>query len=380
MIYFDQSATTAPNESVLNTYVTVSQRFFGNPSSLHTLGQQAEALLRKSTRQVAQLLQIQPKEIVFTSGATESNNMAIKGVAYQYQNRGNHIITTCTEHSSVLQVCKQLETQGFHITYLPVDHQGRICLDDLKAALTDQTILVSIQHVNNEVGTIQPIHEIGAFLQAYPTVIFHVDGVQGIGKVPLNLHDCGIDLYALSGHKFHCVKGVGLLYVRNGIRLSPLIIGGGQQMRLRAGTENLPGIAAFAKALRLALEDVENKRVQIKGIQDYLRKEMLQIKDVTIHTPLQYAAPHILNLSISDIKPEVLIQELSKHEIYISSRSACSTKENHASHVLLAMGRSENEARTSLRFSFSSENTEVQAQQVMQVFPNIVQQIQDMMR
>ena len=149
MIYFDQSATTAPNESVLNTYVTVSQRFFGNPSSLHTLGQQAEALLRKSTQQVAQLLQIQPKEIVFTSGATESNNMAIKGVAYQYQNRGNHIITTCTEHSSVLQVCKQLETQGFHITYLPVDHQGRICLDDLKAALTDQTILVSIQHVNN---------------------------------------------------------------------------------------------------------------------------------------------------------------------------------------------------------------------------------------
>lgn len=380
MLYFDQSATTAPDESVLETYITVSKKFFGNPSSLHALGEQPEAILRKSTQQVANLLGIQEKEVIFTSGATESNNMALKGVAYQYKNRGNHIITTSIEHPSVLKVCEQLEKQGFQITYLPVDETGRMRIKDLADAITDQTILVSVQHVNNEVGSIQPIQEVGELLKKYPTILFHVDGVQGIGKVPFNLKESRVDLYSLSGHKFHCVKGIGILYVRKGIRLFPLIEGGGQQLQLRGGTENLPAIAAFAKALRITFDDMDTKIEKLKEIQVYLRSALSQMDGVAVHTPIQYAAPHILNISVSDIKPEAVIQELSKHEIYISSRSACSAKKSEPSHVLLAMGATQAEARTSLRFSFSFHNTLAEATEMMKIVPNIIQQIQDVMR
>lgn len=380
MYYFDQSATTQPNEEVLETYMTVSRHFFGNPSSLHALGQKTESLLRKSRQQVAQLLHADEKEIIFTSGATESNNAAIKGIAYQYQNRGNHIITTEIEHPSVLKACAQLEKQGFRVSYLPVDNEGRIHVEQIKERICEETILVSVQHVNNEVGTVQPIEEIGKLLENYRTVFFHVDGVQGIGKVPLDFKACGVDLYSLSGHKIHCVKGIGVLYIRNGIRLFPLLEGGGQELAWRAGTENLPGIVALAKALRITLDRNEEKIAQLKEIQAYLRDALGQMAEVTIHTPLEDSAPHILNISVGHIKPEVAIQELSKEEIYISSRSACSAKKSQPSHVLLAMGCTEDEARTSLRFSTSFNNTLEEAKQMMEIVPNIIQQIQDVMR
>lgn len=380
MYYFDQSATTQPDEEVLETYMTVSRHFFGNPSSLHALGQKPESLLRKSRQQVAQLLGVDENEIIFTSGATESNNTAIKGIAYQFKNRGNHIITTVVEHPSVLKACEQLEKQGFRISYLPVNSEGRIQVSQLAEAVCEDTILVSVQHVNNEVGTVQPIEEIGKLLKDYPTIFFHVDGVQGIGKAPIDLTNSGIDLYALSGHKFHCVKGIGMLYIRNGVRLSPLLQGGGQEKSWRAGTENLPGIAAFAKALRLTLNQTDLKIAQMKEITDYLRAELCKMDGVKMHTPMQGVAPHILNASISDTKPEVVIQELSKQEIYISSRSACSAKKSKPSHVLLAMGCPEIQAKTSLRFSISSNNTLEEAKEMMQIVPKIIQQIQDVMR
>ena len=252
MVYLDNGATTRPDPEVLAVMNDVLQNIYGNPSSLHGLGAMAERLLEKARQAVASTLGVNGREVIFTSGGTEANNTAIKGVALQHQGRGRHLVTTEVEHASVYQVFEQLREMGWRVTVIPVDRQGRVCPEKVEDAVTEETVLVSIMHVNNEVGTIQPIAEIGRRLAKYPKLFFHVDAIQSLGKVPLLPREWGVDLLTLSAHKFHGPKGVGCLYIKRGLALSPLIVGGGQEEGLRSGTQNMPGIAGLAKAALLA--------------------------------------------------------------------------------------------------------------------------------
>lgn len=357
MIYLDNSATTKPYAEAMDTYRMVAEQFFANPSSLHKLGGKSEALLSRSREQAASLLGVDKKEIVFTSGGTEGNNLAIKGAALAYRGRGRHLITTSVEHASALNAFGQLENLGFEVTYLPVDHEGRVSFDDFKRAYREDTILVSVMHVNNEVGTIQPIREIGEFLKARPTTVFHVDHVQGFAKVPLRLAESGIDLCTISGHKFHGPKGTGILYVRNGTLLDPLFAGGGQENQRRSGTENLPGICGMVRALRMTLERENEGILHLTALQKRLRDGLPQIGGTVIHTPQSGAAPHIVNVSLKGIKAEVLVHALEENDIFVSTKSACSSKDDEASGVLLAMGVPEDEAKEAIRISTAFETT-----------------------
>lgn len=283
MIYFDNSATTKPNDAVLETYTKVASNYFANPSSLHRFGAKSKELLDTSRKQIATMLGVLSEEIIFTSGGSEGNNLAIKGLAYSYKNRGNHIITSRIEHPSVRIVMEELESNGFRVTYLQVNKNGVIDLEELKAALTKETILISIMGVNNEVGSIQPLQEIGETIANREHTFFHVDFVQGIGKVPLEIGQMAIDLLTFSGHKFHALRGTGVLFKKKNVHLHPEILGGGQEMGYRSGTENLAGGVALAKALRLALENEQNTSELIE-IRDYLLSEIAYMPDMTVHT------------------------------------------------------------------------------------------------
>jgi cysteine desulfurase len=363
MIYFDNSATTKPFGEVLDTFVKVNQDYYANPSSLHHLGGQVEKLINAARRQISELIGIKPNELFFTSGGTESNNSAIKGVVNQYFQRGNHLITSQIEHPSVLETFKSLEKRGFVVTYLPVDSTGRVSAEDLKKAITDQTILVSIMHVNNEVGTIQSIEEFGRLLNNYPKIAFHVDHVQGFGKIPIDYHRMNIDLATMSGHKINGLKGTGLLYKREGLVLSPLIEGGSQEKSVRSGTENTGGIVALAKAVRLTFEKREETIKLINQIMGYLRDELIKEPGVVLHTDSENASPHILNLSVKGYKGEVLVHALAKEGVFVSTTSACSSKQTSVSHTLMAMGVSKEVANSSIRISLGAFNTLAEANQ-----------------
>jgi cysteine desulfurase len=375
MIYFDNSATTKPYKEVIDSYVKVSTDFFANPSSLHKLGAQAEGLINQARNQLAQLLKIKPREVFFTSGGTESNNLAIKGSAIMYKKRGNHLITTAIEHPSIRESMEQLRALGFEITYLPVNSEGRVCPLDVKNALRDETILVSIIHVNNEVGTIQPIKEIGELLKNYPKILFHVDHVQGITKVPLDIHEYGIDLCSISAHKFHGLKGNGVLYIREGLRISPLLTGGNQEGQLRSGTENVAGIVSMAKALRLSLLKQETDIKKIMSTKELILKELRKEKEIIIHTPSENSAPHIINFSIKGFKAEVVVHALEEEDIYVSTTSACSSKIKTVSHTLLGMGVDEEIAKSAIRLSLAFENTEEEAKKVIQAIHQTIQKL-----
>ncbi|EZP76501.1 cysteine desulfurase [Parageobacillus genomosp. 1] len=358
MIYLDNSATTKPFPEVIDSFVTVATKYFGNPSSLHELGMKSERLLTQAREQIAAALEVKPSEIIFTSGGTEANNFAIKGVAFQYRHRGKHIITTAIEHPSVSEPCQQLEQLGFEVTYLPVNEHGMITAEQVKKALREDTILVSVMHVNNEVGVIQPVEEIGALLAHYPKTIFHVDRVQGISKVPLDMKKARIDLCTMSAHKFHGLRGAGILYVRQGIRLSPLLAGGGQEMQLRSGTENVPAIVAMAKALRIALEKYDKQIDYLWEVKQAWLNELKAIPEIQINTPMEHSAPHIINFSLKHgMKPEVFVHELAKSDIFVSTTSACSSKKKAPSKTLLAMGVGDERAESGIRISLSFENT-----------------------
>lgn len=357
MIYFDNSATTKPYEEVIDSFVKVSTEYFGNPSSLHNIGGKAEQLLTQARSQVARLLNVKNSEIYFTSGGTEGNNLAIKGAALTYRGRGRHIITTSIEHPSVSEAINQLEQLGFNVTYVPVDLNGRVNAKEVEKAIRSDTILVSVMHINNEVGTVQPIKEIGMMLKKYPKILFHVDHVQGAGKVPLNIYECGIDLCTISGHKFHGLKGTGALFIRDGVRISPLLSGGNQELNIRSGTENVAGMVAMAKALRLTLQKRETGIHQMEAIKDTLRKELEKIDGVKVHTPKEGSAPHILNFSVRRFKAEVFVHALEEQDIYVSTTSACSSKKKSPSKTLIAMGVPEEEADSAIRISLSYENT-----------------------
>jgi cysteine desulfurase len=380
MIYLDNSATTKPYKEVLETFVTVSEKYFANPSSLHSKGGEAENLLTAARKSIGHLLDASPSEIVFTSGGTEGNNIAIKGIAYQHQNRGKHLITTAIEHASSYESFQFLERQGFEVTYLPVDQTGMISLDNLKQAIRPDTVLVSMLHVNNETGTIQPIKEIGEILKKHKKIFFHVDNVQGIGKVPLMLNEWGIDLCTISAHKIHGLKGTGLLYVKNGVTLSALFTGGEQEYRRRAGTENVAGIVSMAKALRLNLEEMQVKKENMLAVKHFILNGLKNINGIEINTPEENSAPHIINFSVEGIKPEVLIHALDKRDIFVSTRSACSSKQGGASRILLEMGLGEKRASTAIRISTSYDSTEDEAKTALKVLEEEILNFKKVMR
>ncbi|MED1723714.1 cysteine desulfurase family protein [Brevibacillus parabrevis] len=365
MIYLDNSATTRPHPGVIETVKRAMENYYGNPSSLHQKGVEAENVLKQARKVAAQYLGCKEGEIIFTSGGTESNNTAIKGIAFQYQNRGKHIVTTQVEHPAVYDVCKQLEGIGFAVTYLPVDREGRVSVEDVKRALRPDTILVSVMHVNNELGTIQPVEEIGQWLKQYPKVLFHVDAVQGIGKVPLSLHDFGIDLLSVSAHKFYGPRGVGILYKREGLIIHPLMMGGGQEAGVRSGTENLPAIAGMAKAIRVLEELGKDEAGRLQSLNQRLREGIERIDGCTVNTPRHGAAPHIMNLSVPGVKAEVLLHALEERGFLVSTKSACSSKANEPSRVLTAVGIERDCALSSLRISLGRENTREEIEQFL---------------
>ncbi|MFY4774580.1 cysteine desulfurase family protein [Metabacillus sp. RGM 3146] len=358
MLYMDNSATTKPFPEVLDTYRQVSETFFGNPSSLHKLGGQAEHLIQQARKQVSNILDTKEEEIIFTSGGTEGNNMAIKGIALAHMNRGRHIIISSIEHPSVIEACKQLEKFfHFEITMLPVNQAGFVQIDDLKQSLRDDTILVSIMHVNNELGTIQPVEEIGRLLSDRPNTFFHIDHVQGAAKVPLNIKMSQADLCTMSAHKFHGLKGTGILFVKKGVELLPLHSGGSQERGYRSGTENTAGIVAAAKALRMASEKYKEKKRMLEETKSSLMNALEKLDGIVLNTISTGTAPHIVNFSVPGIKPEVLVHQLEEKDIYLSTTSACSSRQNAVSQTLLAAGKGEEIARSVLRISLSFEHS-----------------------
>jgi cysteine desulfurase len=381
MIYIDNSATTKPFSEVLDAYITVSQKYFGNPSSIHGIGMEAEKLLIQAREQIAELLEVKSNEIFFTSGGTEGNNTVLKGIARTFKGKGNHIITTTIEHDSIHKVMEQLEEDGFTITYVPVNEYGQVSAEDIIKQIRKETILVSVMHVNNEVGSIQPIEEIGWFLSNYPHVFFHVDGVQGIGKQPISLKKANIDAYTISAHKFHGLKGNGVLYIKEGKRIQPLLAGGGQENAFRSGTENVAGAVATAKALRMQLQNQKKKMSVLTQINLYLREQLARIDGVSIHSPaLGKSVPHILNFSIEGIKAEVFVHALEERDIYISTTSACSSKTNKVSKTLLGMGVSEQIAESSFRISFSYANTMEEMEKVVAAIQDIKEWLRGVMK
>ncbi|SHF79405.1 cysteine desulfurase family protein [Ornithinibacillus halophilus] len=356
MIYLDNSATTKPHPDVLASFQQVSDKFFANPSSIHQLGGQTEKLLLKAKQQAAELLKVKEEEVIFTSGGTEGNNIAIKGIALEHQNRGKHIITTEIEHPSVYEACESLKQLGFDITFLPVNQDGVVSVEDVRNAIRKDTILISVMHINNEIGSIQPIQEIGEIAKAHPKIFFHVDYVQGLGKIPLQLNNSGIDLCTMSGHKIHGLKGTGILYIKSGTKLFPLFHGGEQERKIRSGTENVAGVVAMVKALRIIKKRELDEINHVHSLNKYLRDNLSDFPLVEINSPSNNA-PHIMNFSLPGIKPEVMIHMLGEEGIYISTKSACSSKLADESRIIAACGFSKERATSALRVSLSYDNT-----------------------
>lgn len=369
MIYFDNAATTKIYDDALTSYVQVSQKFFGNPSSLHQLGVDAYQVLTKARAQVASLLSVQPEEIFFTSGGTESNNWAIKGTALEKSVFGKHIITTKIEHPSVLQTCKQLERFGFEVTYLDVDSKGIVSVDQLKENLRKDTILVSVMAVNNEVGAVQPIAEIAKVLEEYPSIHFHVDAVQAVERASQLLAIGRIDLLSLSAHKFHGPRGVGIMYKKFGRKIQALLTGGGQEKGERSTTENLPGIVATTKALRMAIEE----KSVTGDLRSKLWKELATKPEIRIFSP-EDGASHVLCFAIKGVRGEVVVHAFENHGIYISTTSACSSKKADSSSTLYAMNVPTEWATGAVRVSFSNDNTKEEVEQFINVLHQLMKQ------
>ncbi|KEQ27197.1 cysteine desulfurase family protein [Paenibacillus tyrfis] len=377
MLYMDYAATTPMYDEVIGVMTEVMKSHFGNPSSLHKLGLEAEQLVGRSRETIANALHCDPNEIRFTSGGTESNNLAIRGAAYRYRSRGNHLITSSIEHASVYETFRKLEEEGFQVTYLPVDATGQIRLSDLEQALTNETILVSVMHVNNEVGQIQPIEGIGALLRDRPKTLFHVDAVQAIGKLPVDPKRHGIDLMSCSAHKLRGPKGIGFLYCRRGVELQPLLFGGGQEEGLRSGTENVPAVVGMAKAVRMAVQEQPAFAAHTAGLRARLTEGIRQIPELVLNGSErpEDMAPHIVHFSFPGMKSEVLVHALEQHDIYVSTRSACSSGAEKPSRVLSAMGANPAVAVSGIRLSYSLQQTEGDADRFCRVLKQLVEEL-----
>lgn len=373
MIYFDNSATTKAAPAVVDTYAKVSERYWGNPSSLHNFGEQAFNLLEQSRQQIADLLGVSLSEILFTNGGTEGDNWAIKGTAIAKREFGNHLITTEVEHPAVHNSMEQLKQLGFEVTYLPVDENGRVSASDLRSAIRPTTILVSTMAVNNEIGAVQPLAEIADVMRDFPKIHWHIDAVQGIGK---GLHDLifndRVDFITFSGHKFHAPRGIGFMYKRQGRTIAPLMTGGGQERDLRSGTENLPAIAAMAKALRLLLDDEAAKVQRQQEVRLTILNHIKTFSHVTIFSKdLPVFAPHILCFAIESVRGETIVHAFEEHGIYISTTSACSSKKHVESSTLQAMKIDDGIATSAVRVSLDEHNTLAEAEQFNQVFDEL---------
>ena len=352
MIYFDNSATTPVREEVLETFCEVTRKFIGNPNSLHQLGFNSRKLMHEATRQVADLLHVKENEIIFTSSASESNNLAIKGLLDFYPNRKKLIITTELEHASILETLQQL-SEDIDVKFVKLNENGKIDLEDLKAKLEEEPLLVSIHHVNSEIGIIQDIDTIGDLIKKYPKTFFHVDGTQSVGKIPLALDN--VDLFSFSAHKFYGLKGIACLVKKEKVNLKPLISGGASQTIYRAGTPSVALIASLAKALRLILNEQADNYQKVEILNQKLRDGLKDEERIVINSSLS-CSPYIFNFSILNTKPETIIHKFDQFEIYIATKTACSSNETY-SKALFALTKNKNISSSSLRISFSSRNT-----------------------
>lgn len=375
MIYFDNSATTKPYPEALATYTEVATRIWGNPSSLHNLGSQATRILEASRKQIAELIGKKADEIYFTSGGTEGDNWILKGVAFEKAPYGKHIIVSDIEHPAIKESAAWLKTQGFEVDYVPVDARGFVKVDALASLLRPDTTLVSIMAVNNEIGSIQPIHEIAALLEDRPTISFHVDAVQALAKVETKVYlPERVDFATFSSHKFHGFRGVGFVYIKEGKKITPLLTGGGQEKEMRSTTENVAGIAATAKALRLAMENQVAFASKTQQMKEVIRKELANYPDVTIFSGEDHFAPHILTFGIKGVRGEVVVHAFEEFDIYISTTSACSSKAGKPAGTLIAMGVDKSVAQTAVRLSLDLENDMSQVEQFLTKFKLIYEQ------
>lgn len=377
-IYMDNNATTAVRPEVMEAMLPFFKEHFGNPSSVHWAGRETGAALEAARQKVADLINCSPAEIVFTSCGSEGDNLAIKGVAEVRRDRGNHIITTAVEHPAVLSTCQYLEKQGFEVTYLPVDGHGMLDVAQLEAAITDQTILISVMWANNETGTLFPMERIGAVARKYD-ICLHTDAVQAIGRVPVDVQAAGIDLLAISGHKIGAPKGVGALYVRKGVRLTPQIHGGHQERNRRAGTHNLPGIVGLGVACELAARDLQQTARRLRTLRDRLEQGLLAaIPESQVNGHPTERLPNTLNVSFNYIEGEAVLLFLDMQGIAASSGSACMSDSFGQSHVIEAMGVDPMMANSAIRFGLGYDNTEADVDRVLEILPAIVKKLRDM--
>lgn len=377
-IYLDNNATTPTDERVVEAMLPYFCKKYGNPSSIYKLANESETAKEEARDKVAKLLKAKPYEIVFTGCGTESDNFAIKGTAFANRKKGNHIITSSIEHHAVLNACKWLEKQGFEVTYIGVDKHGVVNLDELCKAITDKTILISIMHANNEVGTIEPIKEI-ADIAKDNGIYFHIDAVQTVGKLPIYVNDLSVDLLSMSGHKFYGPKGVGALYIRKGTKIDSLLHGGHHERNRRAGTENVPGIVGLGKASEIAMEEFEEEERRIKKLRDRLEKGLMEkIDDVIINGHPERRLPGTLNICVKYVEGESILLQLDHNGIAASSGSACTSGSFEPSHVLTSMGIPPEVAHGSLRFSVGRSNTENDIDKVIEVLPPIVEKLREM--
>lgn len=369
-VYFDNAATTAVYPEVKELMIKLMEEDYGNPSSLHMKGVEAERYIKQATYQIAKELKCQEKELTFTSGGTESNNLAIIGSAMAKRRAGKHIITTNIEHASVSATMEFLAKEGYEISTIGVTEEGKVNTEELKSALRDDTILVSVMYVNNEIGTIQPVEEISKIVKSYnPRILFHVDAVQAFGKLTFSPKKLGVDLLSISGHKIHGPKGSGVLYIKDKTLIRPIIYGGGQQKAMRSGTENVPAIAGMGLAAELMYKDHESKMAHIKNIKDTFIEKVTKLPDVFDNSG---EAPHIASISFVGIRSEVMLHALEEKGIYVSAGSACSSNKPHVSNVLKAINIDKNRLESTLRFSFCETNTIEEVEYAVQVIEEIL--------
>lgn len=377
-IYLDYAATTPVRSEVLEAMLPYFTGAFGNPSSIHLFGQEAKIAVEEARDRVASLIGARREEIVFTSGGTEADNFALKGVAYANEHQGNHIITTPVEHHAVLEPLKLLESQGFKVTYLPVDEHGLVDPQDVRKAITDKTILISVMHANNEIGTIEPIAEI-ARIAREKGAYFHTDAVQTVGHIPVNVNELGVDLLAMSAHKLYGPKGMGALYIRKGTKVLPLMHGGEQERRRRASTENVPGIVGLGKAVELAQREIEEEVEHLTILRNGLIEGLMErIDHIRLNGHPSQRLPNNINVSIDFVEGESMLLNLDLEGIAASTGSACSSSRLEASHVLLALGLPHEQAHSSLRFTLGRETTEEDIDRVFEVLPRVVAKLRAM--
>ena len=373
IIYLDNASTSKVNSEVLDSFNQISLKYFANASSIHRLGQESNRLLEKSREQILSLLNLNHHEVIFTSGATEANNLAIKGYALANRNRGNHLITSATEHPSVLNTFKQLEKYGFEITILPVNEKGVIEVNSLREAVNEQTILVSIMSVNNEIGAVNPIKEIGEYLKKYPKIAFHVDMTQAIGKIDIPLEN--VDMFSFAGHKIHGLLGSGALVKEKKIVLEPQNSGGGQENNLRSGTNTVALSASLAKALRLAIVNRETNYQKVSELRDYLVSYLKDNEDKYVLNSLDKNNPYIVNFSLKNRKASVVVEALSNRNIMVSSLSACHSKNEDYSYVVYALKHDMCLAHNTIRVSFSYDNTLDDVKDFINALKEIIKEI-----